>query len=98
MPGTKEALKKELGAPPFKLFQPGNGKLPFLSWSTPPGFNCPGAADLGRILKETNLPAGVIASKRGAIQRRILDKPSKYRIGANSNGAPDHTRRATKRA
>jgi len=30
-------------APPFKLFQPGNGKLPFLSWSTLPGFNCPGA-------------------------------------------------------
>ena len=29
--------------PPFKLFQPGNGKLPFLSWSTLPGFNCPGA-------------------------------------------------------
>lgn len=43
IPGTKEALKKELAAPPFKLFQPGNGKLPFLSWSTLPGFNCPGA-------------------------------------------------------
>ena len=29
--------------PYFKLFKEGNSKLPFLSWSTLPGVNCPGA-------------------------------------------------------
>ena len=37
--------------PPFKLFQPGNGKLPFLSWSTLPGFNCPGAGSCWVLIK-----------------------------------------------
>lgn len=31
--------------PYFTLFQEGNSKLPFLSWSTLPGVNCPGAGD-----------------------------------------------------
>jgi len=30
---------------PFKMFAIGNSKLPFLSWSTLPGFNCPGALE-----------------------------------------------------
>ena len=38
--------------PPFKLFQPGNGKLPFLSWSTLPGFNCPGAGSCWIFIKD----------------------------------------------
>ena len=42
----------ELTAPPFKLFQPGNGKLPFLSWSTLPGFNCPGAGSCWIFIKD----------------------------------------------
>jgi len=37
--------------PPFDPFQPGNGKLPFLSWSTLPGFNCPGAGSCWLVLK-----------------------------------------------
>ena len=31
--------------PPLKLFKIGNSKLPFLSWSTLPGVNCPGALE-----------------------------------------------------
>ena len=31
--------------PPFTLFMKGNSKLPFLSWSTLPGVNCPGAGE-----------------------------------------------------
>lgn len=33
----------ESGNPEFTLFTKGNSKLPFLSWSTLPGVNCPGA-------------------------------------------------------
>tara|TARA_Y100001963_G_scaffold23815_1_gene31667 strand:+ start:3113 stop:4054 length:942 start_codon:yes stop_codon:yes gene_type:complete len=33
----------QAGAPPFTMFAAGNSKLPFLSWSTLPGVNCPGA-------------------------------------------------------
>ena len=45
------ALKLEIwlaaitNAPPFSMFTIGNSKLPFLSWSTLPGVNCPGAGD-----------------------------------------------------
>ena len=35
----------ESGKPEFTLFAKGNSKLPFLSWSTLPGVNCPGAGD-----------------------------------------------------
>jgi len=31
--------------PPLTMFKIGNSKLPFLSWSTLPGINCPGAAE-----------------------------------------------------
>lgn len=37
--------------PPFETFAEGNAKLPFLSWSTLPGINCPGAGDCWRMLK-----------------------------------------------
>tara|TARA_R110002020_G_scaffold344197_1_gene558503 strand:- start:586 stop:1524 length:939 start_codon:yes stop_codon:yes gene_type:complete len=40
----KTPLAKLDGAP-FTMFTKGNGKLPFLSWSTLPGINCPGAAE-----------------------------------------------------
>ena len=36
---------------PFTMFTRGNAKLPFLSWSTLPGFNCPGALDCWALAK-----------------------------------------------
>ena len=46
-----DKLKRWINAPlesdftPFKPWAIGNSKLPFLSWSTLPGVNCPGAGD-----------------------------------------------------
>lgn len=39
-----------VGAPPFTMFTVGNSKLPFVSWSTLPGFNCPGAGACFKIV------------------------------------------------
>ena len=38
------------GAPPFTMFTAGNSKLPFVSWSTLPGINCPGAGTCFKIV------------------------------------------------
>ena len=45
-----DKLKRWINAPltdqtPFNPWSFGNSKLPFLSWSTLPGVNCPGAGD-----------------------------------------------------
>ena len=39
------------GAPPFTMFTLGNSKLPFISWSTLPGINCPGAGACWKFVK-----------------------------------------------
>jgi hypothetical protein len=45
-----EPIKTAINTP-FTMFTAGNAKLPFLSWSTLPGFNCPGALDCWALAK-----------------------------------------------
>ncbi len=54
---------------PFAIFGSGNGKLPFKTFSTTPGADCPGAGNVGGSGKRRD---GVTRSKHGDTQRHFL--------------------------